>query len=634
MNPDYARKLGLKIRRTNIGVQKIDGSALETFGMVIADFQVEDKANRPRFFQETFLVADTKFEVILRMPFLKISNADVSFGKGILTWKTYITNKALLTTKQVQIINKKDFVIAALDANSETFVVHMAIREQERMPVHFKRQAQIEAQVGALLFNKAPTEVPAEYSDYSNVFSAEHAAELPENTGMNKHAIKLEEGKQPFFKPIYSLEPVELETLKTYIKINLANGFIWPSKSPAGALILFDKKPDGSLRLCVNYRGFNNLTIKNQYPLPLIGESLDWLGRAKQFTQLDLTNAYHRMRIREGDEWKTAFRTRYGHFEYQVMPFGLFNAPATFQGYVNKILAEKLDIFVVVYLDDILIYTKDPGQPHVEAICWVLDQLRKYSLFANLKKCRFHQDEIRFLGYVILLKGISIEAERIEDVKDWPEPKSVCDIQVFLGFTNFYQRFIQDFSRIVAPLTSMLKTIELPDEPAPSKNDGSKSASSKNDDSRPASKKNNGDNEVNGFGVSRNGVEHAKESGKSKSKKTSKSQKLSKSGKSKGEKMFKSQNLAKSRKKLSKSGNSTNFNATEDGPKFLTPDARTAFNRLRLAFTEAPILWHFDPEYHIRIKTDALSYAIGGVLSQLAFETKSDGIVTKIDWGQ
>ena len=175
--------------------QKIDGSALEIFEIVIADFQVEDKANRPRFFQETFLVADTRFEVILGMPFMKISNTDVSFDEKTLTWKTYTTNKALSTTKQVQIIDKKDFVIAALDADSETFVIHVAIREQEKIPVHSEKQAQIKAQFGALLFNKAPTEVLAEYSDYSDVFSAEYVAELPENTGMNEHAIKLEKGK-------------------------------------------------------------------------------------------------------------------------------------------------------------------------------------------------------------------------------------------------------------------------------------------------------------------------------------------------------------------------------------------------------------------------------------------------------
>ena len=565
MNPDFARKLGLKIRKTNVGAQKIDGSALETFGMVIADFQVEDKASRPRFFQETFLVADTKFEVILGMPFLKISNADVSFGEGTLTWRTYTTNEALPTTEQVQIVNPKEFVIAALDVDSETFVVYVAIQEREEMPVHSKRQVH----VGALLFDKAPTKVSAEYSDYNNVFSAENATELPENTGMNEHTIKLEEGKQLSFGPIYSLRPVELETLKTYIETNLANGFIRPSKSPAGAPILFDRKPDGSLRLCVDYRGLNNITIKNQYPLPLIGESLDRLGRARRFTQLDLTNAYYRMRICEGDKWKTVFRTQYGYFEYQVMPFGLSNAPATFQGYINKILAEKLDVFVIVYLDDILIYTEDPGQPHVEAIYWVLDQLRKYSLFANLKKCRFYQDEIRFLGYVVSSKGISMEAKKIEVVKKWPEPKSVRDIQVFLGFANFYQQFIQGFNRMAAPLTSMLKTT-VPPERSTLKRLGVD------------------DGKVHRFDVSGNGMEHAKKLGK-----------LSKSGKSKSEKTSKSRNLAKSGKKLSKSGNPTNFDATEDKPRFLTLDARTAFNRLWLAITEAPILRHFDPECHI-----------------------------------
>ena len=264
------------------------------------------------------------------------------------------------------------------------------------------------------------------------------------------------------------------------------------------------------------------------------------------------------------------------------MPFGLSNAPATFQEYVNKILAEKLDIFVIVYLDDILIYIKNPSQPYVEAVRWVLDQLRKYLLFANLKKCRFHQDEVRFLGYVVSSKGISMEAERIEVVRKWPEPKSVRDIQVFLGFANFYRQFIQGFSKIAASLTSILKTTGSPDV------------------SRPEIE--NCDDEIVRFGVG-GGEKLAKKSGK-----LSKGLKLSKLGNLKGK------NSAKS-KKPSKSGNSPNFNAKKAGPSFLTPDFRAAFNRLRLAFTEAPILRHFDPKYHIRIETSALSYAISGMLS-------------------
>ena len=210
-----------------------------------------------------------------------------------------------------------------------------------------------------------------------------------------------------------------------------------------------------------------------------------------------------------------AFRTRYGYFKYQVMPFGLSNNPATFQGYVNKILAEKLDIFVIVYLNDILIYTEDTGQPHVKAVCWVLDQLRKYSLFANLKKCRFYQDEVRFLGYIVLLKGISMEAERIKVVKDWSEPKSVRDIQVFLDFANFYRRFIQGFSRIATLLTSILKTTS---KSAPSRHGSSRSASSRNNDSRPASRRNDGKGEIDGIGG--NGIEHTKKSRKVKCQKS------------------------------------------------------------------------------------------------------------------
>ena len=170
----------------------------------------------------------------------------------------------------------------------------------------------------------------AEYSDFADIFSPDLASELPEHTGINNHVIELVEGQQLPYGPIYSLGLVELKTLKAYIETNLANGFIRPSKSSTGAPILFDRKSNGSFQLCVDYQGLNNLTIKNRYPLPLIRESLDRLERVKQFTQLDLTSAYHQIRIRKENEWKTAFRTQYGHFEYQVMPFGLTNAPASF----------------------------------------------------------------------------------------------------------------------------------------------------------------------------------------------------------------------------------------------------------------------------------------------------------------
>ena len=230
--------------------------------------------------------------------------------------------------------------------------------------------------------------------------------------------------------------------MKTYIKTYLKTGFILPFKSSASAPILFDKKPDDSLWVYVNYQGLNNLTIKNQYPLSFIEKALDWLNRAKQFTQLNLTSAYHQMRIKEGDEWKTVFKTRYGYFEYQVMTFGLSNAPASFQGYINKILAKKLNVFVLVYLDDILIYIEDESQSHVKAMQWVLNLLLKNGFFTNLKNCQFHHDEVRILRYVVSAQEVQIENKRIQAMRNRLKSKSVKDIQVFLGFANFYQHFI------------------------------------------------------------------------------------------------------------------------------------------------------------------------------------------------
>ena len=325
MTPAYAKKLGLRTQKTNIGAQKIDGSSLETHGMVIATFQVKDKLSRAWFFQETFLLADTNMKVVLEIPFLTLSNADIQFVERELICRFYTAKNALLTTQRVELINKKKFAKVALNKNIEAFVVHVSsLSLGSKMTIHLAWKAQI-----ALLLAREVT-VLAEYLDFANIFSKESTKVLPKRTDINEHAIELEEGKQAPYGPIYNLGPIELKTLKTYIETNLANNFIWPSKSPAGALILFVHKPNGSLRLCVDYQGLNNLTIKNRYLLPLIGEFLDRLGRAKRFTQLDLISAYYWMSIKKGDKWKTVFRSRYGHFKYQIMPFGLSNALARF----------------------------------------------------------------------------------------------------------------------------------------------------------------------------------------------------------------------------------------------------------------------------------------------------------------
>ena len=246
---------------------------------MIADFQTEDKIDRSRFFQKIFLLANIKFEIILEMLFLKLNNTNMSFDKGIFIQIIYITNESLLSTKRAPIINKKDFIIAVLNTNSKTFIVRIAIRKQKEMLMHSKKQAQIKAQnraqVGALLFDKAFIKIPADYSNYNNIFSIKNIIELLKNIRINEHTIKLKEGKQSSFRSLYSLRSIKLETLKTYIKTNLTNNFIRLFKFFTRALILFDKKPNRSFRFCINYWNLNNLIIKNRYLLFLIDESLD-----------------------------------------------------------------------------------------------------------------------------------------------------------------------------------------------------------------------------------------------------------------------------------------------------------------------------------------------------------------------
>ncbi len=231
-----------------------------------------DKDGRERFFEENFLLADVKPDIVLRIPFLTMSNADVDFQAWDLQWRYYITGDVLPTTRRVELIGKKEFATAVLDPEHKAFVVHVvALSVDLADEVHPSKRAQI----AHLKADETSTEVPRKYTDFTDVFSSKLAIELSEHTGINDHAIKLVNDQQPLYDPIYSLGPVELEILKAYIENDLASTFIRPSKSPAGAPILFEKNPDNSLRLYVDYRGFNNLTIKNRYPLPLVGESLD-----------------------------------------------------------------------------------------------------------------------------------------------------------------------------------------------------------------------------------------------------------------------------------------------------------------------------------------------------------------------
>src|SRR5437868_6128974 len=243
--------------------------------------------------------------------------------------------------------------------------------------------------------------------------------------------------------------------LRNYYDEMLRQGNIRPSQSPAGATILFVPKADGKLRLVVDYRGLNKVTIANKYPIPIMRELRDRVEGSKIFSKLDLKKGYYLVRIKEGDEWKTAFRCRYGHYEYLVMPFGLINAPATFQGMMHKVLREFLDQGVVVYLDDILIYSETEKQ-HVELMRKVLQRLKNYHLAVNVEKSVFHTQEVEFLGYIVNTEGVEMSEKKVKAIREWKAPTSVREVQIIIEFTNFYRRFIKNFSGLCAPITETL----------------------------------------------------------------------------------------------------------------------------------------------------------------------------------
>lgn len=295
--------------------------------------------------------------------------------------------------------------------------------------------------------------VPSEYLDLKAVFSKSRASSLPPHRPYDC-AIDLLPGTSPPRGRLYSLSRPETEAMTKYVQESLAAGIIRPSSSPAGAGFFFVGKKDGSLRPCIDYRGLNDITVKNRYPLPLMSSAFELLQEATVFTKLDLRNAYHLVRIREGDEWKTAFNTASGHYEYLVMPFGLTNAPAVFQSLVNDVLRDMINQFVFVFLDDILIFSRTLSE-HSSHVRRVLQRLLENQLFVKAEKCEFHRNTMGFLGYVVSAGTLKMDCTKIRAVVEWPTPSSRRELQRFLGFANFYRRFIRSYSSLAAPLTAL-----------------------------------------------------------------------------------------------------------------------------------------------------------------------------------
>ncbi|GAU47013.1 hypothetical protein TSUD_403230 [Trifolium subterraneum] len=296
-------------------------------------------------------------------------------------------------------------------------------------------------------------EIPV-VGEFSVVFP-EDISDLPPKREV-EFGIDLVPGTSPISMAPYRMSASELNELKKQLKELLEKKFIRPSVSPWGALMLLVKKKEGSMRLCIDYRQLNKATIKNKYPLPRIDDLMDQLVEACMFSKIDLRSGYHQIRVMTEDVPKTAFKTRYGHYEYTVMPFGVTNAPRVFMEYMNRIFHSFLDKFVVVLIDDILVYSKSEEE-HKEHLRIVLQVLKEKKLYAKLSKCEFWLKEVSFLGHIISSGSIAVDPVMVDTVMKWGTPESVSEIRSFLGLDGYYRRFIEGFSKMALPLTSLTR---------------------------------------------------------------------------------------------------------------------------------------------------------------------------------
>ncbi|TIA68013.1 hypothetical protein E3P91_04182 [Wallemia ichthyophaga] len=290
--------------------------------------------------------------------------------------------------------------------------------------------------------------------EFKDVFPDELPKTLPPRREV-EHGIELVDGAKPPSRSPYRLSFTEQDELKKQLKQLVDSKLIRPSTSPYGSPVLFVRKKSGELRMCIDYRALNNITIKNRYPIPRMDEILDQLAPARYFSKLDLTSGYWQMRIKDEDVPKTAFTSKFGHYEFMVMPFGLCNAPSSFQYLMNSIFQDLLDEYVVVYLDDIMVYSRTK-KDHLQHLTEIFRRLRDYKLYVKLKKCEFMKSKVEYLGHIVGNNSITPDVHKTKAIRDWDTPKNSADVMSFMGLANFYRKFVPNFGKRTKNLTDIM----------------------------------------------------------------------------------------------------------------------------------------------------------------------------------
>ena len=473
IDQNFAKTNGLKLERTKkpIPVYNVDGTANKRGTIryyVDLNIEIHEQTRKERL----LVTGLGKQKIILGFPWLKRANPIIDWEKGTLEWrksgkKSEPKRKVLEQQKQPTTIAEEEDEEECLNSTQNPLDDHelslliSSITGETDDSTWINAKIATATAIQAELNSKKeirPLEeqIPKEFHEFLDVFSEEKAARFPEPRTWD-HKIEMKDTFTPKSYKTYNLTPEEQLELDKFLKENLEKGYIRPSQSPMASPFFFVNKKDGKLRPCQDYRYLNEHTIKNAYPLPLISELLDKLKGARRFTKLDIRWGYNNVRIRDGDQWKAAFKTNKGLFEPTVMFFGLCNSPATFQSMMDAIFADMIDdCIVIIYMDDIFIFAHDE-LTLTENTKKVLTRLQENDLFLKPAKCEFNKTKVEYLGMVIQEGKISMDPGKLAGIRDWPAPTTVKQTRGFLGFGNFYRRFIRNFSEIARPLNDLLK---------------------------------------------------------------------------------------------------------------------------------------------------------------------------------
>lgn len=458
VDPEFARRCGLTLSPSDRTIKLANGAIAPAAGQTTAICELDAASGSRIPFTSTFTATPLEgYDAILGVTWLAAHDPLIGFRNRSISVRT--PGRAPRLVKPLECLEEQPRAarIASITLGGlrkehrrgnveEIFTVLLRPKKDDDEPATTVAQPVEEEDPAA----------EALLQEFADVFPDKLPPGLPPERGV-EHSIELKPGAQPPpVRPLRHQSSKDNAVFEEYTRELLEAGHIRVSNSPYGAMALIVKKKDGTARVVIDYRGLNEVTVKNKYPLPLMDEMFDRVWGAKWFTKIDLRTGFHQIRVAEADVAKTAFRTRFGSFEYLVLPMGLCNAPGTFMQLMNDTFRDLLDRSVLVFLDDILVFSKTK-EDHVRHVREVLTRLRAQKLFAKRSKCEFFREEVEFLGHRIGANGLSVSQDKVQAVRDWPQPRSVHDIRSFLGLAGFYRRFVKEYSKVALPLTELTK---------------------------------------------------------------------------------------------------------------------------------------------------------------------------------